>query len=240
MELRQRLVKKNIIITQSNYIPWIGYFDSLSLADEFVIYDDMQYTRRDWRNRNLIKTAQGLKWLTIPVEVKGKYFQKIKETKISDKNWNKDHWNIIKQNYSKAKYFKYYKDFFEDLYLKTTSEYLTEINFRFISAICEILHIKTSFRFSSEFELGNERNERLLNICLKLNATDYYSGPSAKAYINKQMFDQAGINIHYLDYSGYTEYEQLYPPFELGVSVIDLILTEGINGVNLLKNNSDR
>ena len=100
---------KKIIITQSNYIPWKGYFDSINIADEFILYDDMQFTRRDWRNRNQIKTRDGIKWLTIPVEVKGKYFQKINETKISDSDWGETHWTTILHNYSKANYFNEYK-----------------------------------------------------------------------------------------------------------------------------------
>lgn len=224
-----------IVITQSNYIPWKGYFDAIAQADEFVIYDDMQFTRRDWRNRNVIKTPNGNKWLTIPVEVKGKYFQKINETKISDINWNINHWNIIKQNYGKSKNFSEHKDFFEELYLNSTSRYLTEINFRFIVAICEFLNINTKFRFSSEFVLKEERSERLLDICLKLKGTDYYSGPSAKAYMNEQIFDDAGVKIHYFDYSGYPEYQQLFLPFEHSVSVLDLIFCEGKNAVNFFK-----
>lgn len=219
---------RKIIITQSNYIPWKGYFDSIALADDFVIYDDMQFTKRDWRNRNLIKTQSGVKWLTIPVEVKGKYLQKIRETKISDKNWNNDHWNVIKQVYGKSANFNYYKDFFEDLYLNTTSKYLTEINFRFISAICEILNIKTNFHFSSDFSLKEERSERLLDLCLKLNGTDYFSGPAAKVYMNERIFEEAGVKINYFDYSAYPEYEQLYPPFVHGVSILDLLFNEGI------------
>lgn len=226
---------KKIVITQSNYIPWKGYFDAIALADEFVIYDDMQFTRRDWRNRNIIKTSNGNKWLTIPVEVKGKYFQKINETKISDKNWNKDHWNSLKQNYGKSKNFIDYKDFFEELYLNSTSLYLTEINFRFIIAICKILKINSNFRFSSEFMLKEERSDRLLDICLKLKGTDYYSGPAAKEYMDEQIFDEAGVKINYFDYSGYTEYQQLYSPFDHGVSILDLIFCEGENAVNFLK-----
>ncbi|UTN04614.1 WbqC family protein [Flavobacterium bizetiae] len=225
---------RKIIITQSNYIPWKGYFDSIALADDFVIYDDMQFTKRDWRNRNLIKTQSGVKWLTIPVEVKGKYLQKIRETKISDKNWNNDHWNVIKQVYGKSANFNYYKDFFEDLYLNTTSKYLTEINFRFISAICEILNIKTNFHFSSDFSLKEERSERLLDLCLKLNGTDYFSGPAAKVYMNERIFEEAGVKINYFDYSAYPEYEQLYPPFVHGVSILDLLFNEGIEARNYL------
>lgn len=226
---------KNIVITQSNYIPWKGYFDAIALANEFVMYDDMQYTKRDWRNRNIIKTSSGNKWLTIPVEVKGKYFQKINETKVSDPKWASEHWKSISINYAKARYFNDFKDFFEDLYLNTTSMYLSEINARFIRAICEILDIKTNIRFSSEFDLKEERSERLLDICLKLDGTDYYSGPAAKIYMNEQIFEEANVGIHYFDYSDYPVYQQMHEPFEHGVSILDLIFNEGENSRKFLK-----
>jgi len=226
---------KKIVITQSNYIPWKGYFDAIALADEFVIYDDMQFTKRDWRNRNIIKTPTGNKWLTIPVEVKGKFFQKINETKISDPNWNINHWNILKQNYSKAAHFNENKDFFEELYLNSKSLYLTEINYHFIKAICQFLNIKTNIKFSSEFDLKEERTERLLDICLQLNGTDYYSGPAAKAYMNEDVFNKANVGIHYFDYSGYPVYNQMNEPFDHGVSILDLIFCEGKNTVEFLK-----
>lgn len=73
---------KKVAIVQSNYIPWRGYFDLIAFVDEFIIYDDMQYTKRDWRNRNRIKTSQGLQWITVPVQVKGRFHQKIRETLI--------------------------------------------------------------------------------------------------------------------------------------------------------------
>ena len=155
---------KNIVISQSNYIPWKGYFDSVALADEFVLYDDMQYTRRDWRNRNLIKTPTGTQWLTIPVEVKGKYFQKINETYVSDKNWNQGHWKALSQHYAKAKYFKDLKDFLGDLYHRVPSDNLSEINHYFLSNICEWIGIHKKFRFSNEFVLAEEKTERLVNI----------------------------------------------------------------------------
>jgi WbqC-like protein family len=226
---------KKIVITQSNYIPWKGFFDSIALADEFVIYDDMQFTKRDWRNRNIIKTPTGNKWLTIPVEVKGKYFQKINETKISNKNWNIEHWNCIKQNYSKSIGYKEYYDFFEELYLNNNSNYLTEVNYKFITSICQILNINTPIHFSSEFELKQERSERLLDICLKLNGTDYYSGPAAKAYMNEQTFKNSNIGIHYFDYSNYPVYKQMHEPFEHGVSVIDLLFNTGMDAKKMFK-----
>ena len=106
---------KKIAILQSNYIPWKGYFDLINMVDEFVLYDDVQYTHRDWRNRNKIKTSHGLKWLTIPVRQE-RFEQKIIETKVIDKRWNTKHWKSLVQNYSKAKYFNEYKYIFEELW----------------------------------------------------------------------------------------------------------------------------
>ncbi len=218
---------KKVAIIQSNYIPWKGYFDIINMVDEFILYDDAQYTRRDWRNRNKIKTPQGLLWLTIPVIVKGKYFQKIRDVKIADKNWAKKHWKAIKLNYSKAKYFKDYKDFFEELYLSSKEEYLSEINYKFIIAINHLLGIKTKIRWSSEFILHGDKSEKLLSICKQCNANIYLSGPAAKSYLDVALFEKENIQVEWMDYSGYKEYEQLYPPFEHGVSIIDLIFNVG-------------
>jgi len=226
---------KKIIITQSNYIPWKGYFDSINIADEFILYDDMQFTRRDWRNRNQIKTRDGIKWLSIPVEVKGKYYQKINETKISEPDWAEKHWNTILHNYSKAKYFNEYKKLFEELYLNNKEEYLSKVNYNFLKTVCEILGIKTKMIWSEEFNLLEEKTERLVDICKKRGATDYYSGPAAKAYMNEELFEKENIKVHYFDYSGYPEYNQLHGEFTHEVSIIDLIFNEGPNSTKFMK-----
>lgn len=226
---------KKAIITQSNYIPWKGFFDSIKHVDVFVVFDDMQYTKRDWRNRNLIKTPEGLKWLTIPVEVKGKFFQKIKDTKIVEPGWNKSHWDTIKQNYKQATHFKEMSEWIEPLFRNCNFEYLTEVNLYFIEAINKFLGVETEIRFSSEFDLDEEKTQRLVNICQDLGVTDYYSGPAAKAYMDIEKFTTNKIDVHYWDYSGYSTYKQLNGEFEHGVSIIDLILNEGNNSSNYLK-----
>lgn len=226
---------KKVVITQSNYIPWKGFFDSVNLADEFVFYDDMQFTKRDWRNRNQIKTKDGLKWLTVPVDVKGKYFQKIKDTKISDPGWAKNHWDTIVHNYSKAEYFKEYKDIFSELYLGREYEFISDVNYTFTKAICGILGIEKKIRLSEEFELLEDRTERLIDICEKLGATDYYSGPAAKAYMDESKFEKKNIKVHYFDYSGYPEYRQLHGEFTHAVSIIDLIFNEGPDAKKFMK-----
>lgn len=220
---------KKVAILQSNYIPWKGYFDLINLVDEFILFDDMQYTRRDWRNRNKIKTPNGLMWLTIPVEVKGKYHQAINETKISDKNWAKNHWNTIKQFYSKASYFKEYKTFFEEFYLTTQEEYLSKVNYELIKTINDILGIKTKISWSNDYSLVDGKTERLLDLVQQAKGTEYISGPAAKDYIVEDLFIQSNIRLTWMDYSGYQVYSQLYPPFEHGVSIIDLIFNEGPN-----------
>jgi hypothetical protein len=218
---------KRIAISQSNYIPWKGYFDSINMVDEFILYDDMQYTRRDWRNRNKIKTKDGIKWLSIPIDVKGKYSQKICEAKISDTSWANNHWKTIYHNYHKAPFFNQYKDIFENIYLNNKEKYLCDINFMFIGAICDILDIKVLFKLSSEFDLIEGKTERLVDICKKRNATDYFSAPAAKSYLNESLFEQENIKVHYMDYSGYPEYGQLYDGFDHAVSILDLIFNEG-------------
>lgn len=187
----------------------------------------MQYTRRDWRNRNLIKTSNGLQWLTIPVEVSGKYYQKIKDTRVADVNWNRKHWEMIKNTYKSADNYKTIKSWLEELFANCTYNYLSEINLYFIRAINSFLGIKTEILSSSDFYLAEDRNQRLIDICNALKATDYYSGPSAKNYLNELMIKNAGINVHYIDYSKYKEYHQLYPPFEHGVSILDMLLNLG-------------
>ena len=226
---------KKVAILQSNYIPWKGYFDLINMVDEFVLYDDMQYTKRDWRNRNKIKTPNGLKWLTMPVNVKGKYHQKINETFVSDLSWPKKHWVTIKQFYSKAPYFRLYEGVFEDFYSGLSDDCLSSINERLILIVNEILGIKTKVRRSSEFSLEDGQTEKLLGICQQVNANVYLSGPSAKEYFNQSVADERGIKIEWMDYSSYPEYSQLYDGFEHGVTILDLIFNEGPNATKFMK-----
>jgi hypothetical protein len=220
---------KKIAICQSNYIPWKGYFDLINCADEFILYDDMQYTKRDWRNRNRIKTPTGLKWLTIPVRTKGKYYQKIKDVEIMGDTWKKRHWYILKENYKNSRCFHLYSDYFETLYLSCSENLLSKVNYYFINAICELLGIKTKISWSMDYEIIEGKTERLVDLCLQAKGNFYITGPSAKNYIEASLFSQHGIHLEYMDYSKYKEYRQLNETFEHGVSIIDLIFNEGKN-----------
>lgn len=226
---------KKIAISQSNYIPWKGYFDLINSVDEFVLYDDMQFTRRDWRNRNQIKTPAGVQWLTIPVEVKGKFHQRINETVVSDQSWPRQHWRALELNYAHAAHFPDYREQVRELYLGCTSNRLSEINHRFLVALNALLGISTLVRWSSEYILDGERSARLLNICRQAGAQVYYSGPAARDYLDTTLFAAAGIEVVWMDYSGYTPYRQLHGDFQHGVSVLDLLFNEGSLAPSFMK-----
>jgi len=231
---------KKVAILQSNYIPWKGYFDLINSVDEFIIYDSMQFTRRDWRNRNKIKTKEGLQWLSIPVNVKGNYFQTINETTVCDNKWIKNHINAIHHSYRKAKCFEGYLDWLQDIYSSCINENrLSKINRVFIRAICDVLKINTKISFSEDFVLLDGKTERLIGLCKDVEADYYLSGPAAKDYIVDSLFQEAGIELSYIDYSGYPIYTQLHGGFEHGVSIIDLILNEGENARSFMKSFRD-
>ncbi len=216
---------KTVAIIQSNYIPWKGYFDLIKQSDVLIIYDEVQYTKNDWRNRNMIKTPNGKQWLTIPVK-QNSLDQKIHETVIADTSWSKKHMNALQINYSKTPFFKTYKELFFELYTHS-SEYLSEINLSFIKAICGILEINTQIIDSRELNLDGDKNMKLVNACLKLNATNYLSGPAAKSYLDIELFNQNNIKVDWMDYSKYNEYPQLHPPFAHDVSVLDMVFNTG-------------
>jgi hypothetical protein len=227
---------KRIAILQSDYIPWKGYFDIIRSAEEIILLDNVQYTKRDWRNRNIIKTANGLKWLTIPVKVKGLFNQLICETETVNNRWTENHWETIKRNYDKSDFFNQYFVFFQETY-SIVSKYnrLSEINRLFIDLIIAILQIKTTIRSSLEFAVQGKGSERILNICLEAGASEYITGPSGLNYLEKERFKDAGINIVVADYSFYPEYCQLYPPFDHNVSIIDLIFNTGTEAITYMR-----
>jgi hypothetical protein len=230
------VIMKKIAILQSNYIPWKGYFDLVNSVDVFVLYDDMQYTRRDWRNRNKVKGPGGLKWLSIPVEVKGKYLQRINETRISDSSWAANHWQTLRGFYARAPHFRDYADALEALYQQAgTLELLSEVNHLFITSINRWLGITTTIQWSSDYQLVDGKSERLLGICKDAEATHYLSGPAAKDYLAAELFTASGIEVDWMDYSGYPEYPQGHGDFEHGVTVLDLLFHCGSDAPAMMK-----
>mgnify|MGYP003363500464 FL=1 len=226
---------KKVAIVQSNYIPWKGYFDMIAAVDEFILYDDMQYTRRDWRNRNQIKTPQGIQWLTVPVQVKGKYHQKIRETEIEGSEWANAHWKSLIQNYRRAAHFEEIAVWLEPLYLNEPPSHLSPLNRRFIAAICNYLSIETVISHSWDYTLVEGKTERLAALCAQAGGTEYVSGPAAKDYVDEEVFKERGIRLTWFDYAGYPKYPQLWGEFVHGVTILDLLFNCGRDSRNHMR-----
>jgi len=226
---------KKIAISQSNYIPWKGYFDLIASVDQFVLYDDMQYTRRDWRNRNQIKTPNGVQWLTVPVLVKGKYHQTIRETQINGTSWSAAHWKSLSLNYARVPHYETIASWLKPLYLTSQYAYLSDLNRAFLEAVCLFLDIRTPLAPSSDYRLAEGKSERLAEICLQAGATEYVSGPAAKDYLEESAFRDRGIKVTWFDYGGYKEYPQLWGDFTHGVSILDLLFNCGPESSQYMK-----
>ena len=226
---------KKVAILQSSYIPWKGYFDLIGLVDEFVILDSVQYTKNDWRNRNRIKTANSLLWLTIPVLSKGKSKQLIKDVELSGHKWQYKHWKSIEFSYRKSKYFDEVSNFLKPLYLDNEFKSLSDLNTKFIVEISDYLNLNTKINNSSNFFASKDKNQRLIDILKKLNADIYFSGPSARSYINEEEFKQNDIKIFWMNYSDYPIYDQLWGAFVHEVSIIDLLFNCGKNSIKYMK-----
>ena len=215
-----------VAILQSNYIPWKGYFDIIHDVDLFIFYDDVQYTQRDWRNRNKIKTARGTEWLTVPTN--GTRQHLIYEVELAETRWQSNHWQTLRHNYAKAPYFERYRPFLEDIYLGRKWKYLFELNQYLIEHISrQCLGISTRFVDSRQYHAVDAKQERIIELLIKAEATLYVSGPSAKDYIDETRFAQTGIELVWKDYSGYPEYPQSHSPFKHDVTILDLLFHTG-------------
>lgn len=219
----------NVVVLQPSYVPWRGYFHLIQRADVFVFYDDVQYDKHGWRNRNRIKTAAGSQWLTIPVLSKGNTESglPIHEARISPaEKWAKKHLAGIAQSYGKAPFFEAYRALVESFYAPPPP-LLADFTIDTTKKIAQALGLtKTQFLRSSELQIEGAKNDRLLALLTKVGATHYISGPSAKAYIDEAAFAAANISLEYQVYD-YPEYEQLYPPFDPQVTVLDLLFMKG-------------
>lgn len=217
---------KKVAILQSNYLPWKGYFDIINDVDLFVFYDEVQYTKRDWRNRNKIKTNSISEWISVPVN--GDRCKKIFEVEINDSKWQIKHWKTLKHNYGRTKNFMKYKEFFEEIYTARKWENLSELNQYLIKHISyKFLGIKTEFADSRDFFSEGCKHEKLLSLVKSTGATEYISGPAAKNYLVIADYIATGINVVWKDYSGYPEYSQQGSVFEHGVSIVDLLFNVG-------------
>jgi len=219
-----------ICIIQSNYIPWKGFFDLIGRCDEYVIFDRVQYARRHWHNRNRIKTANGVQWLTIPVATRGHFDQPIDEVEIekTGKHWAEKHWRTIELAYRRAPFFEAIAPDVKGLYERAGPlTRLTEVNEIFLRGIASMLGLNTRFNRDTAYPSSRAKTEGLLDIAKAAGADIYLSGPSARDYFDEPMFHAAGIATEWMSYDGYPEYRQLHGGFEHAVTVLDLLFNTG-------------
>jgi len=217
---------KKLAVLQSNYIPWKGYFDIIHDVDLFLFYDEVQYTKNDWRNRNRIYTQTGVQWLTVPVSAS--LDDSIDQAVIVPNRWQMKHYQSLLTSYAKAPYFRYYQEFLEFVYLESKWETISAINQFLIKKISsDFLKISTRFDNSKNFASSGSGHQKLLSLIQSTGAEVYVSGPAAKSYIHAEDYQNAGIQLIWKDYSDYPEYRQLFQPFEHHVSILDLLFNTG-------------
>ncbi len=226
----------NCVILQPSYIPWRGYFHQIYKADVFVFYDDVQYDKHGWRNRNQIKTSQGKQWLTIPVHSGGVTVEDIPINQVRidwSKPWSRSHWKALSFSYARAPFFRIYAPLLEPFYQRR-DKFLADFTIDLTIFLARELGIRhTRFVRSSELNVSGQKTERLIKILLQLGATHYISGPSARDYIEEDEFTAAGITLEYMEYN-YPEYQQLYPPYDPQVSILDLMFMSGLDALQYI------
>lgn len=224
------------VILQPSYIPWRGYFHQIEKADIFVFLDDVQFDRRGWRNRNRIKTAKGTRWLTVPVFSRNHQLEQtpINEIPICwDRAWNSTHWNSLRHAYGKAPFFDDYAPTLEKIY-RSRPSLLADFTIELTILLSEQLGLGGKrFIRSSMLGVGGAKTDKVIAVLEKLGASHYISGPSAKEYIEAEKFEAAGIELEYMDYR-YPEYEQLHPPYDPQVSILDLLFMKGPRAAELI------
>jgi len=224
-----------ISIIQSCYIPWKGFFDLIGRCDEYVVYDSAQYVKRHWHNRNRIKTATGVQWLTIPVVTTGRFEQSIESVEI-EKPWADKHWRTLELAYKRAAFFEHVAPVVKGWYERAENQTrLTDVNAVFTEGIAKFLGLKTRIVRDAAYPAEGVKTERLLKIARAARADHYLSGPSARAYFDEQMFAAAGITPEWMSYDGYPEYPQLHGQFEHAVTALDLLFNTGPEAPRLIQ-----
>jgi hypothetical protein len=216
---------KRVAIVQSNYVPWRGYFDLISSVDEFILLDDVQYTKQDWRNRNRIKTENGVVWLTIPVH--GGLHKRIDQVEIANPGWASRHLATLTHAYRSAPGLERCLPWLTELYMEADSSMLSEVNRAFLERICAELGVTTPLISSSRYAVSGTKSQRLLDLCLAAGADEYLSGPAARSYLDEGLFERGGVSVRWFEYPEYPPYPQLHPPFEPRLSILDLLLNVG-------------
>lgn len=224
---------KKVAILQSNYIPWKGYFDLIASVDEFILYDNVQFTKNDWRNRNKVKTPNGSNWLSIPVGTD--ISRLIREVQLPNNGWRENHLKVLALNYGRAPFFDEVMETVTPFYRDMTLTNLSAFNRALIEMVCVYLGIHTKISNSWDYVLCEGRTERLVSLCQQTNATSYISGPAAEGYLNENLFSKANISVKWFDYLDYKVYPQLWGTFEHSVTVLDLLFNCGKDANKFMK-----
>lgn len=231
---------KTVAIHQPNYFPNPTFFRKLARSDLFIILDDVQYRRRGYINRNRIKTAHGVRWLTIPMLVKGRYHARINELSPNwSENWRRTHLRTIEHSYKRAR-------FFDEVYAEVVQAGLgsdddekpglVEINVRIIRAICHYLGIRITMRHSSEYGVRARAGARLAELVRQVGGTRYLSGVSGRRYIDPDVFRASGIGLSYVE-SIQRVYPQLWGAFQPGLSILDMLFNCGRESLSFIVGN---
>jgi len=221
-------------ILQPGFLPWLGFFEQVYQCDAFVIYDDVQYDKHGWRNRNRIKAAQGPQWLTVPVHFSLKEPQECRYVKIDNTaDWRRKHLVAIRQNYSNAPFFSRHYPLFEEG-LSLAWDKLIDVDMFFLRGLAKSLGLQTrNFIFSSTLKSTGDRITRLLNICKELGADTFYEGAAGRNYLDQSVFKAQGIDLIFQDYP-HPEYRQQFGAFLPYLSVVDLLFNEGNDSLSIL------
>ena len=222
-----------VAIHQPQYLPWLGYFDKLVRCDVFCLLDTVQYKKNEFQNRNRIKTAQGLQWLTVPVTY---WFpQRIHEVGVNQTvDWQRKHLQALKTNYSKAPFFDTYYESFEEFYQKSY-EMLVDVNVACIEMLMELSGLEQKLVLASSLKVDtDDPSLRLIKICQTLGGDAYLSGRDGAKYMDVDMFSGYQINVFFQDFK-HPQYPQCYGPFEANLSVVDLLFNCGPKSLNIIR-----
>lgn len=211
---------------QPVYLPWLGLFHKIALSDTFVVFDTVQYLKKDWNNRNRIKAQGGAFWLTVPVYSKGKFAQLLTEVKINNTiPWQRKHLKSMEVNYKKSPYFDYYIDFFRGIYSKEW-DYLVDINSEILKFLLREIGIKVKVLYGHDLNLKGAKSDLVLDMCKKLKVDVYIFGSLGRDYAEVEKFESKGIKIHFQDYR-HPIYSQQFGNFISHLSVLDLLFNHG-------------
>lgn len=215
-----------VVVSQSNYLPWKGYFDLVRRADVLVLLDNVQFTRRDWRSRNLIKAPQGVHWLTVPVRTPHGRRTSVSEAEISDASWAASHLRAIELSYRRTPHFEKAFELLVNL-LDENETLLSNLNERVLRGLLKFMDLDVVVRASRGPVEPVDASQRILDLVLQFGGTRYISAPAARDYLDLDRFSDAQILVDFFDYPDYPDYHQAWPPFRHDVSVIDVLFHLG-------------